>query len=482
MRNMISKNRFDPALALIFIPIIATHIMTLFNDFHTDDWQILALLHDGFGWRDFLSMENLSNFRPFTNIVIFIRSFLFDSIPAFWYLLNIALHLLVTALLYYFTAKHFNRNVAIFAALFFGIYFQHYEGILWTYGIVRLLAAINLLCTLMFYFNYRQNGNKRDLILSCLFYFLAVFTVEEMVIFSGLLFLGLIYHNKNQIGKNLLEGSLYPLIAILYVLIRAVAIEPDPSTEYYFAGLHAFKNYYYYCAWFLLPDLNHPYFKPFVGRFVPLLGNYAELVNLLSFMIFTAGLALIFIKGKIKERVVIIFLLVSLILPSVLDAKVSPKLVYPPSIAFAIILGLVFNRAYQALQNRGKKVIVAILTAYLLVHALAINATIYFYHITQQQVRRVADNIASLPIDWDNYDYLILDNVSGRARPGHLLKYRIGFNVRLYLRNEYTEDLAIIEDELNRLRSSGENYIYIDYNNGAPRILEHHTTRVTRGD
>ena len=87
------------------------------------------------------------------------------------------------------------------------------------------------------------------------------------------------------------------------------------------------------------------------------------------------------------------------------------------------------------------------------------------------------DEIAQLDIDWADYDYLLLENLPGRVRPGHALKYRLKFNVRLVLQNEETENLPSLEKVEHKLRESGKGFILIDFKSGKAIIDE----RVRRG-
>lgn len=142
-RQLINKNiHMDYKLIGAIQIIFAIHLPLILNDFHTDDFMVLEIVRKGISSDGLTWMENPANFRPLTNLVIYMRYWFFDNIAGLYYLLNIFLHLLATALLYKLAKRLYDENTAILAALFFGVYFQHFEAVLWLYGIVRLLAGI----------------------------------------------------------------------------------------------------------------------------------------------------------------------------------------------------------------------------------------------------------------------------------------------------------------------------------------------------
>jgi hypothetical protein len=154
----------------VLLIVFAVHLPLILNDFHTDDFMVLEIIRKGISSDGLIWMENPANFRPLVNLVLYIRYWFLDEIAGLWYLLNILLHLLAIALLYKFAKRLYDENTAALAALFFGIYFQHFEAVLWLYGIVRLLAGICVLLTL-YHYNEAIRGFKRENISASYFCF-----------------------------------------------------------------------------------------------------------------------------------------------------------------------------------------------------------------------------------------------------------------------------------------------------------------------
>lgn len=476
---MNSQKSSAPGIIAVLLIILGVHIQLSFNDFHTDDWQILMIMERGLDWRSFLSMENLANFRPFANAIITLRSLIFDNLPYLWYALNILLHLVATYLLYLFVKAEINKLAAIVAALIFGIYFQHFEAVLWLYGMVRLIAAVMVILTMIYHFRFRHDYKRGEIYKSYLCYFLALLTVEETIIFALFLGGGLILSRHRSEAGFRSYGAGYFGLVLVYLILRFIAVgSGNTASEYFYPGWHVLTNFYAYCTWIIIPQLNHPYLTGFVAKYLPFLGDYAGVINLIVFGVFAVVSVALFVKGSRFEKEMLAFLLLSLVMPSLLDSKVSTKLLYIPSLAVAALAGSVFNRLGQKLRSRGRKWLIAILIIYLVAQAAALNATIFYYRTTQKNVRHIVDEIAQLDVNWADYDYLLLDNLPGRVRPGHALKYRLKFDIRLVLKNEETENLPSLEKVEQKLRESGTGFILIDFKSGEAIIEE----RVGRKD
>lgn len=458
------EKRFDPAIILILLFILLAHIQLLFNDFHTDDFQILMIMEDGFDRQEFFFMENLSNFRPFTNLVIYVRSLVFDNIPALWYLLNILLHLCVVYMLYSFVRSKSGKTAAVVAALYFGVYFQHFEAVLWLYGIVRLLAASMLMLTVIHFINYRESSSRIDLIKSLLFFSVALFTVEDSIIFSLFFCLVLLIDRGERTKKFDYYGSGYIPAAAVYLFLRFTAMGwSKPSTEYYYPGYHIFHNYLEYCGWMIFPNPGHPYVYPFIEKYASFFSPFGGIINYLSLTLFVILMIFIIVKGNKIEKFALGFVLIALVMPSLLMAKVSTKLIYIPSLGMALIVGSIFKRLKDNISVAKFRYFTAAAILYLVIQTIAVNITIYYYRITQNQVSDIVNHIEKLNINWDDYEYLILDNLPGRVRPGHAIKYRLKIDKHLIINNRETENQPDITAETQNLKNQNISFILLDF-------------------
>ncbi len=234
LQTKIRNMQIDQSLCLILFAVLLVHLPVVLNDFHTDDFQVLMVMDEGFSPRGVASMDNSNYFRPVSNLVIYLRYWLFGKSPFFWYLINICLHLLAVSLLYQIIKCTANKTTAILAGLFFGIYFQHFEGVLWLYGLVRLLAAVFLLSALKFHQKVIHKPSLNLIIKTHLFLALAVFCVEDVILFSLYFLVSSIIKNRKSKYLLGLHNTGYILIPAIYIIIRVFALSSaDVSTEYF---------------------------------------------------------------------------------------------------------------------------------------------------------------------------------------------------------------------------------------------------------
>jgi len=470
---MFKNDKPDIALILILLTVLIVHVPVVLNDFHTDDFMVLKILDDGFDWTALLSMENPANFRPLTNIILFLRYVILNKHQILWYLLNIGLHLIAVGLLFRLTRFITNRSTAIITSLFFGIYFQHFEAILWLYGIVRLLAAIFVLMALLYHFKYKDSFNRASLYKSYLFFAMALFCVEDVIVLS--LFFGFDAFISGRHSKNSLisYGIGFFAVAAIYLIIRTIALNSiNPTTESFNIGIHIIKNLYAYTGWLIMPQLDHPYIMPFIGKYFPSLIHCIRFSNLFIFLAAIVIILFIIKKGTIIEKLFLVFVILMVGIASVLDSKVASKLLYIPSIGVAIITGSLFVRLYNWLGTKKSKYLIAIAVIYFICHSIAINITIYQYRRTEEKTNYLIDKLQQLDIDWDRYDYLLFDNVPGRIRLGFPLRYRFGFSKRLIDRSDEVEKKQDLELEKSNLEKAGISFILIDFGSGEPVIKE----------
>lgn len=87
------------------------------------------------------------------------------------------------------------------------------------------------------------------------------------------------------------------------------------------------------------------------------------------------------------------------------------------------------------------------------------------------------DEIDRLDIDWNQYEYMLFDNVPGRARLGNAFKYRHGITIRLIDRYEQAVNQPDITAEKQKLKAANKSYILIDFAGGHPAMVESQSRR-----
>lgn len=457
----------------VLLIVFAIHLPLILNDFHTDDFMVLEIIRKGIGSDGILWMENPANFRPLVNLVIYIRYWFFDGVAGLWYLLNILLHLLATALLYKLAKRLYDENTAALGALFFGIYFQHFEAVLWLYGIVRLLAGICVLLTLYHYNEAIQGFKRENISASYLFFSLGLLCVEDVVCLTMFLFIGIWLYKTTESKRQISYGIGFVGISVIYLFVRWIFGNSDGSAASYFGfGKHVFHNIIVYPGWLLLPSLDHPYIAPFIKTFFPGISPYSKPISLTTSAIAILIIIYLFIKGDKIQKKALIFTLIALIPAILFNRKISTKLSYIPSIGVAILASSMIIPALNKAGGFARKLIYAILIFYFIGQGAAIFLTITYYRQTQATVTNLLDQLDLLSIDWTRYEYMLFDHVPGRARLGSAFHYRHGFAPRLIEKGEMAEDPPDLDAVKNRLREGGTSFIEIDFSKGYPVIVE----------
>jgi hypothetical protein len=476
---MIAKIKVNSKLLGVLLIVLAVHLPLIFNNFHTDDFQVLEIVQKGFDCAGLKSMENPSNFRPLANFIIYLRYWLFDNAAGLWYILNILLHLTAVFLLFIYVKKLTDETTAVLAALFFGLYFQHFEAVLWLYGIIRLLTAVCVLLSLIYCQKFLSNPNRADMVFSLMFFFLGLFCAEDMVVICFyFLAVYILFIPKGEKRHFLLPGAGFMVLAAFYLMIRLAALgKPTLSTPYFYLGGHIWNNIFSYLGWLVFPSLDNPYILPFAKAHLPGLLPFLRPFDWLVFVLVTMAIIYIIRKGDLIQKQALLFTVIALIPAIFIKSKVSTKLVYIPSIGVAILVASFIKQGLSQAGQIGRKIISVFLAVYLICQSTAIILTIDYYRSTQKQVAFMLDEIDRLDIDWNQYEYMLFDNVPGRARLGNAFKYRHGITIRLIDRYEQAVNQPDITAEKQKLKAANKSYILIDFAGGHPAMVESQSRR-----
>lgn len=457
----------------VFLIILVIHLPLVLNDFHTDDFMVLEIVRSGISSAGLKWMENPANFRPLVNLVLYIRYWVFGDRAGLWYLLNIILHLIATGLLYKVTERLSDKSTAVLAALFFGVYFQHFEAVLWLYGIVRLLAGIFVLLTLYHYHESMVKFKRRNILSSYLFFGLGLFCVEDVVCLTIFLLIGICLFEEPEFRRRLRYGIGLAGITALYLVVRSLFDIGGGSAGAYFGfGKHVIGNVIAYPGWLLFPSLDHPYIVPLMESYLPWILPYLKPASLSVSAIAFAIMIYILIKGDITQRRILVFTLISLIPAIFFNRKISTKLSYIPSMGVAILAATILKSLLGKAGKVVRKSIYIILVVYFTGQAAATILTINYYRATQATAKSMLDSLDRLQIDWTRYEYMLFANVPGRVRLGSAFHYRHGYAPRLIEDSEQAEDRPDIEAEKKRLKDAGISFIEVDFSKNQPMIVE----------
>ena len=450
---------------------IVAYIVSIFNDFHTDDWVALASLKDGFSWNEIFSLTNARNFRPLTNIFGYLRYLLFGSHPSGYYLLNIALHVVVCILLYRFLKiLKFSRLAAFLSSVIFAAYFQHYEAVLLIFGVGRILAAIFCLLSLMALYDYIITDRTKSFALFAIFSLLGFATVEDFWIsaIGSTIFVLIMSDKIITIKKPLLVAMAGAANFMICLGLRSSLISDQTIiTKNFHPGFHMFRNLIDYLGWLIIPSPDHEYFQPIVHSLWPALYWIWEALALISVAVIISVFIYLLIKFPRPIKFFVIFVLLTLIPALPFTTKVASRYIYIPSIGLAAIWGYLLSLLLKKLETHSnwRKVVITSIIASLMINIAAIAVTSAQYRKTQGMVRSMVEDVRDSKVDLSKYQLVLLDHLPGRAAPGSALWYYFGFNV-IIASNDAINGPIDIPKAAADLTSQGKLFVVFDYQNG----------------
>lgn len=450
---------------------IGAYAACLANNFHSDDWLVMSTLRDGFSFGNFLSMENPGRFRPLTNIVVCLRYLAFGDRAFYYYALSVLLHAFISILLYRLLLKiEMPRAAALTAAIFFAVYFQHYEAVLWLYGIIRELAALAYIISLWHLHSSLVSGSGKSFRLFVLFSFLGFFVVEDFVI-APLIFVAfvLFFSAEGDRGRHLARVAATVVFElVVYLSLRSLALSaPGIGESHYHFGFHLVRRFFEYMGWFVIPSPGHSYFAAFSGRIPQAAYLFWKGLNYIAMFGFLPISIWLFAKSPKQVRFFIILVFLALLPVLPLDLKVSSRTIYVPSIGLAVTAGYVLS---QIIVNKRpglfKKAVLAAALGYAGISVAAITVTSMQYHKTQVLVDGIVNDLQKSGMDLNRYSFVLLDDLPGRAIVGPEMMYKLGFRNDVVASNDAIAgpiDIAVTADSLY---NKGVPFIVFDYRDG----------------
>ena len=291
-------------------------------------------------------------FRPLVSVSFFLEHRLSGSGPIFYHTTNILIHLITTGCLIGLTLSIFhNRGAALLAGLIFAVQPTQVSTVAWIGGRTDSMTTMWLsgfIWTLAL--AVRNTGVRRAgyLVGSCLLYFLALMTKEQVFSILPLIFLAVPCFREDKkptTWKEVIRLSApYMLVATLFVSLWFCFFPSPPHPE-----LHSLSNQFkiggntilYYALLFLAPSAKWMHMLS-IGELekfgmASVLGGYSALLSLVAFLAYCCK------KAKQSAWFVGYILLSALPILNLLPIPsiiVAPYRVGVTGLAVAILMGL----------------------------------------------------------------------------------------------------------------------------------------------
>ena len=193
---------FGLGMAIVLALTFAVYSQTLRYQFVLDDrgqivenpavhsWHAVPSYFTSHVWAAIYPEELGNYYRPLFLLWLRINDAIFGNQAGAWHLTTILTHLLTTFLVYLLVWRvGMGREVALLAALIFGLHPAHIEAVAWISGVTEPLLGILLIASLLCYLQSRLKSGRalKWQVISVVFFALALLEKETAVILVGFL-------------------------------------------------------------------------------------------------------------------------------------------------------------------------------------------------------------------------------------------------------------------------------------------------------
>lgn len=325
--------------AVVYLPAVD-------NSFISDDFGIFPILKALEQNPSYIFDATSELFRVMSYIYFWVCFTLFGLTPEPYYWTGIALHALVSTLVYCLVLRVSGRLLAAWpAGLFFAAYERHQEAVMWISAANEIILAVWCLVFLLLWERAISRDDRSRIHAAAAFvvFALALFSKEGAVVLAPMATLGLLLQGYR--ARDILEKSIpvYAMLAAFVVLWLSQADRNFFLTDGHYAlSLQVFPVYGRALLRLLSPLI------PFVAVLLLLRHRKTELPWNSSFVFFGALLVLAIVPYS--------FLTYQDHLPS--------RHTYFPSVGLAGLIGILFAAAHERLSsNQAKQACVALLLA-----------------------------------------------------------------------------------------------------------------------
>ncbi len=315
-------------------------------------------------------------YRPVFLLWLLINRTLFGLSPFLWHFAVIAVHLLVTLLVYLLARRLLKDELtAGMAALIFGLHPVHIEAVAWISGVTEPLLALFLISAFLFYMDWREGraGAPGDaavafhkkptirLVASLFFYTLAMLEKETALILP-MAVCGYEWINNssssqsfaNRARQTLMRALPFIALSLVYLVVRTIVLKGlgHPLSQ---LPLSTIILTCPAVLWFYMRQLIWP---ARLNAFQDL--EYVTSPGFMNFVLPAAAVAVVAFglwmfarKSEQRKRRALLVACLWLVLPILPVLNISvfgegeavhDRYLYLPSIGFAIIIGVALRR------------------------------------------------------------------------------------------------------------------------------------------
>ena len=353
-------------------------------------------------------------YRPIFNIALIINHQLFGLEVFGWHLFSIVVHIGVVYLVYRLARQwKLSTEVAMAAALLFGVHPVHSESVAWAAALPDPLAAVFILCSLLLYERYYHGQGRKLIVLgaSIALALAAMLSKEVAVVFPFFLIVreALDRTEGETVGQTVVRGArrTAPFLAMIvpYLGMRYYVLGSFTQNEPTSLGIPAIQ------VLITLPSILLGYLRMLFAPF-PLAVMYGNryVLSLSDVRFFGAALAVTailavaiwLVRSSPVGRRALAFLIIFLV--PVLNLKafraeeslLHDRYLYLPSIGFCILIAMAFEWISARFPAHRRR---AFITATAIVAVVLLGLTFY-QNFSWQSELAMTDNAMKVTPQW----------------------------------------------------------------------------------
>lgn len=215
------------SIVLLLLFTSTAYIHTFHNGWTT--WDDDVYVTDNHFIRD-ITAENLvaiwtksfnGSYLPLTLMSYMVDYAIGGYNPAVYHTINLLFHIINVVLVYVISVRLSNGShlTGFVVALIFGIHPMHVESVAWISGRKDMVSGMFFLLSVIAYLNYIQQAQQKGLVLSFIFFTLALYSKITVVMLPFVLILLDIYIGRTWRWNLVYEKLFFFLIAIVFVVI-----------------------------------------------------------------------------------------------------------------------------------------------------------------------------------------------------------------------------------------------------------------------
>ena len=233
--------RYYIGLFIIALITFVAYLPALQNGFVWDDDDYIRNnpLIRSINIKEIFSQYVMGNYHPLTILGHAFQFQLFELSEKGYHAVNILLHLLNTALVFY-AVFHLSEKtiVALVAAALFGVHPIHVESVAWASELKDLLYTFFFLCSYIYYLKYQKDKKRKFYFLSVFLFLLSLLSKAMAASLPVLLLLTDYFKGYKINTKSIIEKAPYFILALIFGLVAIAAQKTSGATDIALYPMH----------------------------------------------------------------------------------------------------------------------------------------------------------------------------------------------------------------------------------------------------